>query len=142
MKKILLIMVMVVAVSTLVVGYVNYATPKETVPNKENLIEIEDKTPDKEDLEDIKSIATEEEQELAVLVSNQDFPDEELNRIAIEKGYGSLHMMIGHLVHVGELVYIPAFTYEGEDGTYEYEATYSTKRTVVYNDAVEMGVIE
>ena len=88
-----------------------------------------------------------DEETLAVLVSNHDYPDEKMNKIAIDNGYENLQDMIDKLVEKKLLYYIPDFIYIGKDKdgnetSYVYQATYSTNRTVIYHDAVEMGVIK
>ena len=88
-----------------------------------------------------------DDETLAILVSNQDYTDEKMNKIAIDNGYENLQDMIDKLVEKKLLYYIPDFIYIGkdEDGNetrHSYQATYSTNRTVIYSDAVEMGVIK
>ena len=103
---------------------------------KDSLVSIEDN--------DYDWIVGLDDESLAVLVSNGDYPDEVLDQIAKNHDYTDLQDMINDLVDKGELVYIPPFTYRDKDGNkHEYtEGTYTTNRTVIYSDAVEMGVIK
>lgn len=77
--------------------------------------------------------------ELASIVSNRDL---NLEEVAKEYYFEDSAEMIDFLVKGGYLVYIPEFTYVGDDYVYTYSSRYTTKGTIVYNDALAMGVIE
>ena len=74
---------------------------------------------------------------LAIIVSNKDFSVAEIDQIAIENGYDGYEDMVESLVDAGELYHIPAFSHNGST----YEETYTVKGTIVYEKAVEAGVI-
>lgn len=74
---------------------------------------------------------------LAVLVNNHDYSEEFINQVANVSGFDGYDDMVSYLVSKGELHHIPAFTC----GSVNYAETYALKDTVVYCDAVEMGVI-
>ena len=92
-------------------------------------------------LSQIKQKIAERDQCLAILVNNHDYPDEYIEMLAGVNGFHGYDDMVSYLVSKGELYHIPAFTYKGDDYEYEYSETYALKGTVVYNDAIEMGVI-
>lgn len=78
---------------------------------------------------------------LAILVNNGDYPKEFVEEIANVNGFDGYDGLVSYLVSKDEVCHIPAFTYKGEDYEYKYPETYAIKGTVVYCDAVEMGVI-
>lgn len=74
---------------------------------------------------------------LAIIVSNKDFSVAEIDQIAVDNGYDGYADMVESLVEAGELYHIPKFSYNGST----YEETYTVKGTIVYEKAIEAGVI-
>lgn len=83
---------------------------------------------------------------LAILVNNKDFPVTYIDEVAKLNGYNGYVEMVMDLIDEELLFYIPSFTTYGysEDGEPEeinYETTFAVEGTIVYNAAVEFGVI-
>ena len=92
-----------------------------------------------DDYDDLKQYQDLNAQQLAVLVSNGDYPVELMNVIAKNHGYKGYTNMCDHLINSGLLVYIPEYTHP-EYGVIEENIT--TPSTVAYALAVEAGVIK
>lgn len=83
---------------------------------------------------------------LAILVNNKDFPVTYIDEVAKLNGYTGYVEMVMDLINKKLLFYIPSFTTYGysEDGEPEeinYETTFAVEGTIVYNAAVEFGII-
>lgn len=135
--------IVIIAIICIVVGYVIGAT--KTMSETETIVTTEDititeTTTTVDTNEDIYMIYNDASAHtLAVLVSNKDLPIEMLNKIAISNDYVNYNEMINHLVSIDELYYIPEFI--SEDG-FKYESTYTVDGTIIYEDALEMGIIK
>lgn len=76
---------------------------------------------------------------LAVLISNKDYPVNFIDTVAKNHGYEGYTDMVYNLIDLGLLVYIPEYTHP-EHGI--FEETIVTPNTIGYEMAVETGVIK
>ena len=92
-----------------------------------------------DDYDDLKQYQDLNAQQLAVLVSNGDYPVEIMDIVAKNHGYKGYTDMCNQLINAELLVYIPEYVHP-EYGVMEEDIT--TPSTVAYALAVEAGVIK
>lgn len=108
----------------------------ENINNKIQNSDYEITENDKSELELYKDLSSEN---LAVLVSNKDYPIEFIDIVAKNHGYIDYTDMCNKLINQGLLVYIPKYEHP-KHGI--LEETIVTPYTIGYELAVEAGIIE
>lgn len=78
------------------------------------------------------------DENLAVLISNKDYPVEFIDHVAKYNNYNSYDDAVCNLINQGLLVYIPEYTHPDYGVMYE---NIVTPNTVGYQLAVEAGII-
>lgn len=145
-KNIIIVILLITLTVSVVLNFVNTTSVKNTkdaqasycekINNKINNSDYEITESDKSELDHYKDLSAEN---LAVLVSNKDYPIEFINLIAQNHGYVNYTDMCDKLINSGLLVYIPEYVHP-EYGV--IQETIVTPYTVSYELAVEAGIIE
>lgn len=147
MKKLFIVMIALLTALVLLLAYCgtsNEVSIEEMNPdfveyvNKINLRIYNDPTDYTND-PDIEMYQDLSDGQLAVLVSNKDYPVGFLHIVAGNNGFDGYADMVRSLVNKGFLVYIPAYT--TKDGVF-MAPNILTPNTVGYEAAVEAGVIK